>query len=235
MNKSPKTVMNYLAAFFAAVVLHAGLAVGLGGFLNSGADGVPVTERMTQKDALVLTFYQPKPAELQSESTESIAGLQASVPAPDSEPSSQDPALKTPENNSPAETEGLDAPKPVIKQQSTETAAQPPTAFQPSHQQGQTFSKVRIEKPRPLQPIDAEAVYPLGARLRGEEGAVRILVRISADGRIDDLEIRESSGFTGLDRAAERAVRRTRFAPATRSNQPVAGELTITIRFNLDS
>jgi protein TonB len=86
-----------------------------------------------------------------------------------------------------------------------------------------------------LQPIDAEAVYPLGARLRGEEGAVRILVRINPDGRIDDLEIRESSGSTALDRAAERAVRRTRFAPATRKDQPVAGELTITIRFSLDS
>ena len=86
-----------------------------------------------------------------------------------------------------------------------------------------------------MQPIDTEVVYPLGARLRGEEGAVGILIRIGTDGRLDDLEIRESSGFTALDRAAERAVRRIRFAPATRNNQPIAGELTITIRFSLDS
>jgi protein TonB len=122
-----------------------------------------------------------------------------------------------------------------MPRQSTGTAAQPSSAIQPSRQQRQTFSTVQIEKPRPLQPIDAQAVYPLGARLRGEEGSVHIFVRIGADGRIDDLEIRESSGFTALDRAAERAVRRTRFEPATRSNRPVPGDLTITIRFSLDS
>jgi TonB family protein len=54
-------------------------------------------------------------------------------------------------------------------------------------------------------------------------------------GRIGNLEISQSSGFAALDRAAERAVRRTRFEPATRRSQPVAGELTITIRFSLES
>jgi protein TonB len=61
------------------------------------------------------------------------------------------------------------------------------------------------------------------------------MVRIAENGRVVDVEISESSGFTTLDRAAERAVRRTRFAPATRNNQPVPGVLTIAIHFRLDS
>jgi protein TonB len=64
---------------------------------------------------------------------------------------------------------------------------------------------------------------------------VRLSVRIGEDGRVEDVKISDSSGFTALDRAAERAVRRTRFEPATRNDQPVADRITITIRFLLDS
>jgi protein TonB len=61
-----------------------------------------------------------------------------------------------------------------------------------------------------------------------------MIVRIGEDGRVEVVEIGESSGFTLLDRAAERAVRRTRFAPATRNGLPITDEITITIRFRLD-
>ena len=235
MSKSLKTVMNYLAAFCTALVLHAILAALSGGFLDSGAEGMATPEKVPQQDPLVLTFYKPKPAQLQSESTESITRLQAPAPVTESDPPPPEPTVTAPENSSAVETEEAGTPEPALPQRSTETVARSPNTIEPSQQQPRLFSKVQIEKPRPLQPIDAEAVYPLGARLRGEEGAVRILVRINPDGRIDDLEIIESSGFTALDRAAERAVRRTRFAPASRKDQPVAGELTITIRFSLDS
>lgn len=227
--------MNYLAAFFAAVILHIGLIVVLGGYLNSGVDWAASTEKVTQQDALVVSFYQPQPAELQSELTESITRLHEPPPVPVSEPSSQEPIEETPADTPPVTTEEMEAPKSPVPQQAVETAYQSPLAAQQSRPNKQTSSPVKIEKPRPLQPIDAEAVYPLGSRLRGEEGAVRILVLIDADGRIDDLQIKQSSGFTALDRAAERALRRTRFEPASRKNQPIAGELTITIRFNLDS
>jgi protein TonB len=226
--------MNYLAAFFAAVILHIGLIVVLGGYLNPGVDGAASTEKVTQQDALVVSFYQPPPAKLQSELTESITRLHEPPPAPVSELASQESIEETPADTPTVTTEDVEAPKSPVPQQAVETAYQSPLAAQQSRPNKQTSSPVKIEKPRPLQPIDAEAVYPLGSRLRGEEGAVRILVLIGADGRIDDLQIKQSSGFTALDRAAERALRRTRFEPASRKNQPIAGELTITIRFSLD-
>jgi protein TonB len=95
--------------------------------------------------------------------------------------------------------------------------------------------ELRVAKPRPLDPIDAEAVYPLGSRLRGEEGAVYLKIRVGADGRVEAVDIHRSSGFAALDRAAERAVRQTRFAPGMRGERPVPGELTITILLRLDS
>jgi protein TonB len=233
MSKSRKTVLNYLAAFLAAVVLHAGLALVLGDFLNSREDGDPNAEQMAHQDALVVSFYQPQPAQLQSEATESITRLREPLPAPEPEPTPKEPVEETPAPQ--VATEKIEAPEPPAPRQAAETAFQSPFAAHQSQSKKSTFSSVRSEKPRPLQPIDAEVVYPLGARLRGEEGAVRILVYIDARGRIGDLKISQSSGFAALDRAAERAVRRTRFEPATRRSRPVAGELTITISFKIES
>ena len=233
MSKSRKTVSNYLAAFFAAAVLHAGLAVVLGDFLNSGRDGDPKTGQMAQQEPLVLSFYQPQPARLRSEVTESITRLREPLPAPDPEPTPKEPVVENPTPQ--VATEKAEASESPVPRQAVETAFQSPFATHQSQSNKRTFSYIKTEKPRPLQSIDAEAVYPLGARLRGEEGAVRILVFINVDGRIGHLKISQSSGFTALDRAAERAVRRTRFEPATRRSQPVAGELTITIRFSLES
>lgn len=233
MSSSRRTVSSYLAAFLAAAVLHIGLAVVLGGFLNSGSDGDLQTEQMAQQESLVLSFYQPPPAPLRSEVTKSITRLREPLPTPDPEPTPKEPVAENPAPQ--VATERLDASESPVPRQAVEPALQSPSTAHQSQSNKHTFSWVKTEKPRPLQPIDAEAVYPLGARLRGEEGAVHILVFVDVHGRIDDLKISQSSGFAALDRAAERAVRRTRFEPATRRSQPVAGELTITIRFSLES
>jgi protein TonB len=235
MSRSRKTVSNYLAAFFAAAVLHAGLAAALGGFLSSAEDRDPETDQTVQQDTLVVTFYQPPPAKLRSEATEPIIRLREPLPAPDPEPAPIEPVVETPADRPQVASEKVETSEPPVPRQVEETAFQSPVAPHPPQPKKYTISSVKTEKPRPLRPIDAEVVYPLGARLRGEEGAVRLLVIIDVEGSIDELKISESSGFTALDRAAERAVRRTRFAPATRRSQPVAGELTVTIRFSLDS
>ena len=233
MSRSRKTVSNYLAAFFAAAVLHAGLAVLLGDFLISAEDGDPKTEQTVQLNTLVVSFFQPPPTQLQSEVTESITHSREPLPAPDPEPTPEEavPEIPAPQ----VASEKVEASESLVPLQAVETAFQTRSAPHLPQSNEQTFSYVKTEKPRPLKPIDAEAVYPLGARLRGEEGAVHILVFIDVNGRIDDLKISQSSGFAALDRAAKRAVRRTRFEPATRRSQPVAGELTITIRFSLES
>jgi protein TonB len=48
--------------------------------------------------------------------------------------------------------------------------------------------------------------YPPEAIARGIEGEVRLLVRLSADGAVDDVSIAASSGYPVLDNAAVRAA-----------------------------
>jgi protein TonB len=62
-----------------------------------------------------------------------------------------------------------------------------------------------------LSTADVRPVYPLSARLRGEEGTVRVLVLIGVSGRAEQVEISQSSGCEALDRAAADAVRKARF------------------------
>jgi protein TonB len=74
--------------------------------------------------------------------------------------------------------------------------------------------------------------YPLGSRLRGEEGVVSVKAKITSAGRAEGVEIAKSSGFKALDRAAEEAVKNARFMARDSSN-PGGAEITLSIRFKL--
>ncbi|WP_020675981.1 energy transducer TonB [Geopsychrobacter electrodiphilus] len=82
-----------------------------------------------------------------------------------------------------------------------------------------------VDNPRPH--------YPEVARRKGWSGEVQLLVRVDKAGAVERLSVAQSSGFAVLDRAATRAVRRWRFAPAVRAGARVASEVVIPIDFRL--
>jgi protein TonB len=65
--------------------------------------------------------------------------------------------------------------------------------------------------------------YPASARMRHQEGVVRLRILVATDGHVADIGIAQSSGFEILDKAALEVVRRWRFQPPTRDGQPVEG------------
>lgn len=75
--------------------------------------------------------------------------------------------------------------------------------------------------------------YPPESRRRGEEGVVRLALRIGIDGRVEGAEVSVSSGFPRLDQAALEAARRWRFRPATQGGLPVAATLPTAVHFRL--
>lgn len=83
--------------------------------------------------------------------------------------------------------------------------------------------------------IDTGAVrprYPLGSRLRGEEGLVQLTVRVDASGQAVDVRIADSSGYSALDRAAVKAAWKARYVTRTGDTRP--GETTFAVRFRLE-
>lgn len=84
-----------------------------------------------------------------------------------------------------------------------------------------------LENPNP--------VYPkISARL-GEEGRVLLRVLVSKEGLALQIDLKTSSGFERLDRAAQTAVKKWRFIPAKKGDEPVEGWVNIPINFQLSS
>lgn len=82
-----------------------------------------------------------------------------------------------------------------------------------------------IEAPRPH--------YPRAARQRGWEGVVVLAVTVDAEGQPAQVAVKLSSGIGVLDAAAEQAVRRWRFSPATEGGRPVIAAVEVPVRFSL--
>ncbi|NLN60598.1 MAG: energy transducer TonB [Deltaproteobacteria bacterium] len=94
-----------------------------------------------------------------------------------------------------------------------------------------TRPALRQERPRYLDVLPP--VYPAEARIRGHEGVALIGAEILPNGRVGQITIRKTSGYTALDRAAMKAVRAWRFEPARHLGAPVAVIVDIPVRFSL--
>lgn len=81
---------------------------------------------------------------------------------------------------------------------------------------------------------NAKPRYPLAARMRAIEGDVLLRVRVSSDGRADNVSVIESSGHRMLDDAAVEAVRSWRFRPGSRNGRPAETEIDVPVSFRLN-
>lgn len=93
-------------------------------------------------------------------------------------------------------------------------------------------SSARIEKPAmPAEPISVS--YPRRARRAGIEGDVTLSVSVGIDGTVKAVSILSGTGFDELDRAAEKAIWRARFTPASIDGAPVEASVVQVISFRL--
>lgn len=124
------------------------------------------------------------------------------------------------------------APKEAIK---TEEAASAPQAKVPEV----------IEKPQPEPVVEpprfgaaylhnpAPAYPPLSRRM-GEQGKVLLRVLVTVNGDAENVQIETGSGSTRLDQAALDSVKKWRFIPAKRNNQPVSAYVLVPVSFSLE-
>lgn len=85
----------------------------------------------------------------------------------------------------------------------------------------------------PLYKENSPPEYPAIARVRGYEGIVLVSVQILPDGRVGDVKIRKSSGYSILDRSAVEAVKPWKFEPAKKAGNPFTAWVELPIRFIL--
>lgn len=76
--------------------------------------------------------------------------------------------------------------------------------------------------------------YPGMSRRLGEQGQVLLRVLVSANGDANSVVIERSSQSERLDQAAVEAVKKWRFVPAKKNNQPLTAYVLVPVRFSLD-
>lgn len=74
-------------------------------------------------------------------------------------------------------------------------------------------------------------VYPAVSKRLRESGTVLLRVSLDAAGEVRDINVQTTSAYQRLDQAAMEAVRRWRFVPASRGQQPVASTVIVPIEF----
>jgi protein TonB len=95
-----------------------------------------------------------------------------------------------------------------------------------------TFEPSQVSSPARLV-TRAGVVYPPEARAQEIETDVRVEIVVDETGRVVAARSLSNAGY-GLDDAALRAIRRYRFAPATKDGRPVRIRMRWTVQFRLD-
>lgn len=112
-----------------------------------------------------------------------------------------------------------------------ETPAKTPSKT-PSAQPEPPTKRVRHEvEAKARKPI--AAVYPRGALERKEQGNVELEFVVSRSGRVGDVRIVTSSGYSDLDKAAIKAVSTAQFVPAQADGVAVESIARLTLTFKL--
>ena len=123
--------------------------------------------------------------------------------------------------------------RPPPRQSAPQTAVPQPVRLNAALQGMESFTL----EGRTTPPEAADAArnrrpnYPEASRRRGEEGVVRVELLVDPSGRVVDVRVLESSGFSTLDAEAVKTVRDWRFRPAQRAGVPVAGSITTAVHF----
>jgi len=108
---------------------------------------------------------------------------------------------------------------------------QQPTA----EDQGARFQQAEYSYPEIMFRQEAESIiasfYPTALQRAGVGGSVKLQLWVDAEGRVDNMQMREGSGDQSLNVAAMRAARELRFRPATNNGNPVGTWVEFTVNF----
>ena len=80
----------------------------------------------------------------------------------------------------------------------------------------------------------SEPDYPASEIRQGHTGTVMLAILVMENGRVGDVRVEQSSGFSKLDGAAAREAKRWRLKPGSQDGRPVAMWKTIPITFQLN-
>ena len=137
-------------------------------------------------------------------------------------------AAPTPSTSPPPAFEFAATATPQAAPKSAARVAPPPARAQPP------ASGPALDIPPRAIAGNAPPRYPASARRLGQEGRVVLRLEVLPDGSTSAPSVVYSSGVASLDQAAQAAVARWRFTPASAAGRAVAATVEVPIVFRLD-
>jgi protein TonB len=93
---------------------------------------------------------------------------------------------------------------------------------------------IPVREAAPLYRKNPLPEYPLIGRKRGYQGTVILEVLVNREGRVTDLRLFASSGYSVLDQAALASVKTWIFDPGMRGGEKVDMWVKVPLRFHLE-
>ncbi|MCE2867038.1 MAG: energy transducer TonB [Burkholderiaceae bacterium] len=121
------------------------------------------------------------------------------------------------------------APAPVSPPVPAPAPPPAPAPTAPSAPKASTRTEVSISASYAA--ANRKPEYPKMSLRLGEQGTVVLTVMVKSDGSASDVEVKSSSGFARLDRAAADAVKTWRFNPATVDGKAIDKSYEVPITF----
>ena len=153
-------------------------------------------------------------------------------PATEPPPTSSAPAAPSVAETSSASTVSGPPAAPAATEGVGRSAAPPSTAVA-SVPSGEAAAGPITRSARPQGGYQVRPSYPSSALRQGIQGTTLLKVHVLIDGRVGDVLVQQTAGHPDLDQAAVEAVRRWRFEPARRDNDPVAMWVLLPVEFQI--
>jgi protein TonB len=130
------------------------------------------------------------------------------------------------------------APSPTPVAAPDPTPPAPPTPATPPAAAAPAIGRqtMEISAPRNVSHVEcniAQPDYPMVSKRRGETGSASVRFVIGLTGKLENIELKKSSGFSRLDDAALAAMRASACKPYLENGQPVRAAYTQPFDFNL--
>ncbi|MFM0528694.1 energy transducer TonB [Paraburkholderia strydomiana] len=145
----------------------------------------------------------------------------------------------TPTKPTPAPLHEAPAPSPTPVAAAEPTPAAPPAPATPPAPAAPAIGRqtMEITAPKNVSHLDCNIVrpdYPALSRRRGESGTAYVKFVVGLTGKLENIELKKSSGFSRLDDAALAAAHSIACKPYLEDGQPVRAAYTQPYNFNLE-
>lgn len=95
-------------------------------------------------------------------------------------------------------------------------------------------SAFAAETPASFDPSKCKVEYPKASLMNEEQGTTTMSFLVSSDGSVVDSKLEKSSGFKGLDKAAQKGLSACKFKPGTKDGSPAQTWAKVDYAWKLD-